>query len=72
MKIRKWRLEHHPTVKSIPIAIVLNWEEGEYVPLLRNSYFYTEAKSLVDEHNDLVDKVEALEQKVEHLLYEMT
>ena len=63
MKIRKWRLEHHPTVDPIPIEIVLSFgstDADDYVPLLKNKIFYNRAKNLVDEHNALVDELERL------------
>ena len=74
MKIRKWRLEHHPTTDPIPMAVVLalwSTDVNDYIPLLEKREFYGRAKTLVDEHNALVDKVEDLELKIEHLLYEM-
>jgi len=59
MKIRKWRVEHHPTVNPIPIAIVpgtASMGSDESVPLLKNTDFYDRVVALVDEHNKLVDK----------------
>ena len=66
MKIRKWRLECHPTVNPIPMAIVLamwSTDVSDYIPLLKDKNYYSRAKTLVDEHNALVDEVLQLRAK---------
>jgi len=63
MNIRKWAVEHHPTIHPIPIAITplpANPNCVEAVLLSRDSTFYTRAIALVDEHNKLVDEFERL------------
>ena len=58
--IRKWGVEHHPTVDPIPIAIRPYGANDTVVPLHKDSKFFEVATRLTEEHNALVDAFENL------------